>query len=546
MDYTLDDVKGMGAEKSFSLSDVAAMGKQKPTFRESAQQQIGNIAAGALRGFGSIGDTLLTPIDAAARAVGVKNDFIGRTDRRSAMDSGLETMGAEPDSLGYKGGKLGGEILGTAGVGGVIAKPLQALAASRYAAGVEPLLNGGIKALQSGGFRVGELAGTGAGVAARVGGGAAVGGAAAGLANPEDAGTGALIGGALPGAAKLAGTVGGGIRNSLTGGGLAPEVAALAGRAKALGISIPADRLVDSKPLNALAGSLNYVPLSGRAATEDAMNSQLNTALSRTFGQNSSNVTQALRKAEGALGGEFDRVLRTNTVAVDRQFMTELAESANRASQELGADGAGIIGKQVDDILSKAGSGQIDGQTAYNLKKTLDRIGNRNTPEAFYAGDLKKTLMGALNRSLGPEEAASFATTRQQYGNMLDLRKLAPNGGEGEISVARLANMRGIKNGQMQELADIAAQFVKPRESAHGSAQRVTLGGLAAAAGIANPGALPVLAASMAAGRGTNMLLNSNAAKNFVLRKGLLEEPETLGLLSQGAYRAAPFLLQDR
>lgn len=526
---------------------------------DKVKQQAGNVLAGAVRGAGSIGGTIVDAVrsqlaqptlDAVPAAM--RPEVTGglaqapRGDQlRSQMDAGLQSMGAQPDALAFKGGKIGAEILGTMGVGGALAKPIQALAASRYGAGIEPLLEGAARGLQTGGFRVGELAGTGAGAATRIGTGALAGGASAGLVNPQDAGMGAAIGGGLPGAAQLAGKAGGAIRNALTPE-VAPEVRALAQRAQELGINIPADRLTNSRPLNAAAASLNYVPFSGRAATEEAMGSQLNKALSRTFGQDSSNVTMALRKAETTLGGQFDNVLKNNVVNVDQTFMQELAESANRASRELGSDGAGIIGKQVEDIVAKAGTGQIDGQAAYNIKKTLDRIGQRNTPEAFYANDLKKSLMGALNRSLGPEQAAAFAQTRQQYGAMLDLQRIAKNGAEGEISVARLANMRNIHNPQMQELADIAAQFVKPREGIHGGAQRVFgAGGLLGAGAIAGGpvGAGLAAAGGMAGGRAMNGLLNSQAAKNFVLGgPRLLAEPEALGLLTQGAYRSLPLI----
>ena len=134
--------------------------------------------------------------------------------------------------------------------------------------------------------------------------------------------------------------------------------------------------------------------------------------------------------------------------------------------------------------------------------------------------------------------------TRQQYGNMLDLEKLARNGAEGEVSVARLANMRGIKNPQMRELADIAAQFVKPRESQHGAAQRVVLGTGAAIAGGFGGGLLGAgggLLGAAALGRGANGLLNSNAARNFVLQPQMIGEVP-MGFLTDGLRRTAPLL----
>lgn len=515
----------INAPDGASESDVMAYAQQqlsasKPetTLAQDVVQHGKNAIGGFIRGAGSIGATFARPFETSQ-----END-----ERRDRIDENMaDLVGADPNSWLYKGAKLGGEIAGTAGVGGVLAKGLSAVPAIAKAA------PGFIDAVRTSGMTAGN-----AGMATRMAGGAVTGGASAGLVNPDDSLTGAGIGGALPGVAKLAGKAGSSIGQAFRGGGVSPEVAALAGKAKSLGIDIPADRLVQSKPLDAVASTLNYVPFSGRAATEAKMGTQLNEALSRTFGENSSNVTQALRSAQTKLGGQFDTFLKNNTVNVDDQFMTELAEAANRASRELGTDGASIIGKQVDDILAKAGSGQIDGQAAYNIKKTLDRIGNRNSPEAWYALDLKKSLMDVLNRSVGPDKAQAFGQLRQQYGNMLDLQKIAKNGAEGEISVARLANMRGIKNDQMQDLADIAAQFVKQREGQHGMAQRSLLGGAALWAG----GPVGLLGGA-AVGRAANATLNSNLAKGLLADgvPNLISDP-----VAQFGYRSAPLLLGGR
>jgi len=508
------------------------------TGAKAHQKYIKDTVGGMARGAGSIGATILTPLDAGARALGVENSFIGRKDRRPAMDAANRELGADPDSLAYGAGKLGAEIAGTAGAGGVLAKPLQALSASRYGTGIEPILNGLATSLQSGGFRTGEMAGSGVGNAlTRIIGGAATGGASAGLVDPSTAGTGAMIGGALPAATQFAGKVGSGIRQAVVPKA-SEEVAALATRAKELGIDIPADRLVSSKPLDAVASGLRYTPFSGRAATEAKMEGQLDRALTRTFGQNSENVTQALRKAGDELGGKFDSVLKSNTVNIDKQFLTELSDVVNTASKELGTDALRPIANQVDEIIAKGANGAIDGQAAYNIKRTLDRLGRGSGPEAFHALELKRSLMGALDRSLGPEAAAAFATTRQQYGNMLALEKLAANGAEGGISAARLGNMKNINNPELQELADIAAQFVKQRESAHGAAQRAAVG---VATGFV--GGLPGLAGGAALGRGANSALNSGALRNAVLNQGNKAiEPAEVNLLTRLTTRAAPLI----
>lgn len=84
-------------------------------------QGVGNTAAGLLRGAGSIGATLLAPMDIASDALSGKGlSLESNRQRRADMDAALQTMGAQPDSWLYKGGKIGGEILGTAGAGGVL------------------------------------------------------------------------------------------------------------------------------------------------------------------------------------------------------------------------------------------------------------------------------------------------------------------------------------------------------------------------------------------------------------------------------------------
>lgn len=497
----------------------------EPSTLDTIKQGAGNLLAGGVRGAGSIGATLLWPIDKANDLL--SNDRQGRPSRneqrRADIDEGLRLLGADPTSLLYKGGKLAGEIAGTAGAGGVLAHGGRAV-------GAAPSL---VRALATSGMRAGGATGV-KGLATRAAGGGITGAAAAGMVDPRDAFAGGAIGAGLPVAGKAAMAASRGIGRSLRGGAVSPEAATLARRAAELGIEVPADRIANSKALNAVASSLNYVPFSGRAAVEEGMQSQLNRALSRTFGQDSDNVTMALRQAQQQLGGEFDRVLSSNKVRVDSQFLDELAEHEATALRELGSDGAGIISRQIDEIMAKGATGELDGQAAYNVKKMLDRIGKRNSPEAHYATELRKSLMGALNRSIGPDAAEAFAQTRKQYGNMLSLERLAQNGVEGDISIGRLANMRNIGNKDLQELADIAAQFLKSREGNHGAAQRAVIGGVTALA--SGPMGL---AAGAAAGRGVNSLLSSKAAKNLMLNPAHAGLPIEIQLLLA---RGAPLL----
>lgn len=177
--------------------------KPQPSMLGGLQQGAGNLLAGAVRGAGSIGATLLAPYDMAVDAFAGKGVSLnGNRQRRSDMDAALQSLGAEPDSWMYKGGKLGGEIAGTLGVGGGLAN-----AAARIpgmAAAAPNLLN----AIRTSGMTAGTTPGA-ANMATRIGGGALTGGLSAGAVNPEDAGIGAVAGGAFPVVAKVAGEAGG-------------------------------------------------------------------------------------------------------------------------------------------------------------------------------------------------------------------------------------------------------------------------------------------------------------------------------------------------
>jgi hypothetical protein len=210
-----------GVPDGMSKSDLVAKLKNngydtselepKTTIGQDLKQGAGNVAAGLVRGAGSIGATLMRPFES-----GEEN-----AQRRKSMDDALQTMGAQPDSLLYKGGKLGGEIAGTAGAGGVVANGLLKLAPaiSSIAPATANVFTKLAPAVQSGGLTLGANAPTNAlaNLALRTGGGAVNGAVSAGMVNPEDAGMGAMIGGALPGAVKVAGSVGNMLNKAGTG-----------------------------------------------------------------------------------------------------------------------------------------------------------------------------------------------------------------------------------------------------------------------------------------------------------------------------------------
>jgi hypothetical protein len=202
----------LGAVKSEPTIDYAALAAKNGAVDSSSAKQdgmfdnlsyknipqnLGNLAAGAVRGAAGIGGTIAQPFQyLAGGALGNNAEMKANLDKNIA-----NTFGADTESGLYKTGKIGAEIGITAPLGGAVGNVVGKIA---------PKLGSSIA---SGGFNLGSPAATTTGemlgnAATRVSGGAINGGITAGMVNPDDSGTGALIGGAFPIAGKIAGETG--------------------------------------------------------------------------------------------------------------------------------------------------------------------------------------------------------------------------------------------------------------------------------------------------------------------------------------------------
>lgn len=152
---------------------------EEQSFLGQVGQGIKDVYGGAVRGAGSIGATIIRPFESAEE----------NEQRRQAMNDFMrDVVGANPESFGYQGGKIAGEVAGTGGLGGGIANALTRVGGAKVAPAF-------VNALKTGGFGAGNFI-------PKVTAGAVTGGATAGLINPEDASLGAGIGAALPAAGK--------------------------------------------------------------------------------------------------------------------------------------------------------------------------------------------------------------------------------------------------------------------------------------------------------------------------------------------------------
>lgn len=239
----------------------------RTTIGQDAAQMAVDLPAGAVRGAGSIGATILAPVDVASDlAAGRGLTLQSNRERRAAMDAGLETLGADPRSLTFRGGKMGGEIAGTLGMGGLLARGVAGATGLSQSA---PIIN----ALRTGGMTAGQAAPGAAGAfgnaLVRATGGAITGAASAGLVNPEDVGAGALIGGALPLAAMGAGAVGRSIGQIMRGPAQTDDLAQAVRAARAAGLVIPPSQANPTLANRALEGFSGKITTAQNASAKN-------------------------------------------------------------------------------------------------------------------------------------------------------------------------------------------------------------------------------------------------------------------------------------
>lgn len=480
-----------------------------------------NAIGGAVRGAGSIGATLLAPIDAAARAlnggkpISIGGYDIAGHDRRTGMDAGLTSAGADVNSTGFQTNKLLAEIAGTSGVGGAIGNGLRMLPG---AASALPAL---IPAIESGGMLANGMRGS-SGLAARVAGGSVNGAATAGLVNPDDGGTGAILGGAMPIVAKTLGAAG-----SLIGGsprlGVNPTTLATARAGMDAGYVVPPNMLQPSFKNQVIES------ISGKQATQQIASMR------------NSDVTESLvRKSLGI----------ADDVPLTQGTMDSLRKTAGKAYAEVSS-----LSPQAASDLEALKQARNDSQgwfKAYNRSASPDDLAKAKAGKAM-ADQLETALEGHAQSAGVPDLIPALRDARKAIAKTYTVGR-ALNDATGTVD-ARILGRMSEKGLPLSDGLDTAGQFASAFPSitkspmqvgspaAHNLKAMASMamggGGLAAAGpfGVA-AAALPFITPPMA-----RALMFRQAAQ-----RGLLAQPgqgAIRGLLSSGADELSPLMYRS-
>lgn len=495
---------------------------QETSIMQDVGQGLGNIAAGAIRGAGSIGATILSPLDYAG-LTGMTNE-----ERRAKMDEGLQSMGADSESMLYQGGKIAGEIAGTAGAGGVLAKGL----------GLVSQLPRSLALAEA--LRTGGMAAGGAGMGTRIAGGGIAGGTMAGMVNPEDVGTGAAIGAALPPVLKGAGAVGGAIGRTISGPQVAPESIQAIKAARDLGYVIPPSQAKPTLANRAMEGFAGKITTAQNAS---AKNQQITNELARKAIGASDLSPTGIAEVRNIANQAYDAIGSVGAFKTDPKFLYAL-DNAGSSTAEMRKNFPQLVNNEVDELITSLKQNtQFDSQPTIEAIKQFrnDASANRASidPAKKALGKAQTKISNALEdlieRNLQQTQGTgellnNYRAARKTLAKTYDVEK-ALNPTTGNIDASKLSTQ--LKKGrpltdELRQIAEFSARFPKATQSIEKMGSLPQWSPLDfATAGITGGMLGPVGAAGIVARPALRSLSLSSPIQNR------LATPQTTGRLSQ-------------
>lgn len=414
-------------------------------------------------------------IDTGAQALASGFDKLAGTKEgervRAMNDAGKADFKAEyGDSTAADVGRVTGQVAATMPVGGFLAKPVQALAKTRAATGVEPLLEAGAQALKTGGFRVGELAGTKAGMALRVAGGAATGGASVAAVNPDDAAAGAALGAVLPGAVKAVGMAGRKAVQVARGPEMPAAHQAAVKSAQEAGYVLPpthARPTLGNQLIESVAGKLST------AQSASARNQETTNILVKKATGLTDLSPEAIAAARAEANSAYDALGKVGRFRTDAAFKSAL-DRIGAGGKSLAEDFPELANAQADKLLASfAGKDSFGAQPTIEAIKRLRFDGSANKagqdPAAKALGSAQMKVAAALedlvernlDRAGSVNLLKSYREARTNLARLYDVEK-ALNTSTGNVDahvLGRAAKKGRPLTGELKQVADAAQAF---------------------------------------------------------------------------------------
>jgi hypothetical protein len=498
-----------------------------------------NLMGGLTRGAGSIGATLLSPIDMMMdSSKGIDPSGMTRNQqRREGMTGALQTLGADPNSMEFATGKIMSEIGGTAGVGGLLGAAAQKL-------GMSPSI---VQSLQTGGLKAAEASGLPA-LLTRMTGGAVTGGTAAGLVDPEYASTGAMLGGALPVAVQGAGKLGQAMRGPTLP--VTQQTRDVAARGMAEGYVIPPSQVkptFGNRMLESVSGKISTQQVAStknQATTERLVRKALGLSDDVPLSRESLGQYRAAQHAAG-----YEPVRQVGIVPASKGFVDKLDDIA----ADVGKAKSNIPSVRRDDVIKLVDQNRVQ---SFDSGDAVDAIRamRENADQAYRKGDniIGKAYKGiadayevalddALQQTGNPQLLQGYRQARQQIAKSFTVEKALREGAgtlDARVIAKELQKGKPL-TGELRTVGEFANVFDKASLPPHliGSPDvhnLKTYGSMAGGLGGFMAGG-PVTAAAAAAAP----LIAPPAARSIMFSPSVQQ-----GLLSQPTQRLSPAQIQ--
>ena len=374
------------------------------------------------------------------------------------------------------------------------------------------------------------------------------------------------------GAGAGVGALGGAGRAAI--GAVGPETAQLAQLARdTYNIPIRAGQISGNRVVKSADSALQSVPFSGLQGAAEVQQTALNRAVAQTFGEDADKITPSvLNAARRRIGGVMEDVENRNSIQFDPQLGQDLSGIVQNARKSLTDQEFGVVGRQINNLLSTVQGGEISGQSYGNLihkGSPLDAMtNNANSNLANYGGQIREALRDSLQRSLNPDDVAAYQGARAQWKNMktiepLTLRADVVGGATPSTGDINPAGLRAVVNrsfsnaayaepGQvpLNDLANIGQRFLKETPTSQ-TAERSNVfrwlerGGAVAGAALGGEHYLGVPmgemmapaaaagAATLGLGRVAGKVLGSEGLANRMIQRGLGGAPQGPGIVQR-------------
>ena len=321
-----------------------------------------------------------------------------------------------------------------------------------------------------------------------------------------------------------------------------------------LGIPVAPGEAASNPLLTSLYGGAKQTSVipSSFTGRQDAA---INRTLSRTIGENSDDLGEAMASARARLGQTYDDLRSRTTAAFDTKAARALKSLERRAARDItDPNQLALVQRKIEEVRSAAakGKGYLAGAQYKNLvgeKGSLSVLRNRAEPYMQEFGDdLKGVIDDMFERSMSTADAAAMKAANRQYRNMKLYEQPLANQSAGAIDQKLPARMASFTQGRsaygdagLPDAAAVArgAQSVLKSIPDSGTPRRVVAGGILTGLGGAVAGASPVGAGAVA-GAAALPMAAERILESQRLMRAMIAKQRAMAAASGAAPRLAP------